>query len=383
MPIALPSGFRPAPPLFEPTEVLTGTRVTRYRFDLLDNEENLVGEIAGVEDGSVDWTSGTAIKAGGSIQVQDTGQVIDWLNCRIRPMALVTSTGAEDPSEYGLGVYLASAPVEDWSDIGRSWKVELLDKLSILDSDIVTDSSGNPVTYVAPIGANVLQTVADLIAGVGEASPAILPDTKTLTASMTWDVGTSVLQVVNDLLEAAGYTSLYTDGMGQFRTEPYVSPANRTPVYQSLSPFTHGEDSLMSPDWERDRDIYSIPNRYVAVAQGDGAVEGLVAVEINDDPLSPFSFTARGRWVTRVVTGVEATSQADLQARAKMGLAQASSVTSGLTINHVYLPALTLNAAIRFVNPDAGLDMLCYVTQTTIQFDPTALCKSEIREAVL
>lgn len=382
MPIPLPAGHQPTPILFEPTAVLTGARVTGFRFDLLTNNEEDLGTLDGVEDGELEWTAFTAIKGGGSLQVTDRGSPVDWLNVRVRPVVLLSSVGAEEPEEHGLGVYLAAAPVEEWDALGLSRKVELLDKLSVLDGDIVTDSNGDPVTFVAPIGANVIATVVDLIEGAGESAAAIEPGSKVLAASMTWDVGTSVLQIINELLEAAGYASLWSDGWGQFQVTPYVAPADRPPVYEALSPFTPGDTSVMAPEWQRDRDIYSIPNRYVAISQGSGDEEALVAVATNEDPTSPFSYQARGRWVTRVVTGVEATSQADLLARAKMGLAQASSVTSGISIEHLYLPDLILNSTVRFTNPQAGLDFLCYVTKTSITFDPTALCKSEIREAI-
>lgn len=382
MPLILPPGLLPTPILFEPAEVLSGTRVTGFRFDLLTRSEDVFGTLSGVEGGSVEWTTFSAIKAGGSLEVTDKGQDVDWLNVRIRPMALLRGIGAEPDVEHGLGVYLAAAPKESWSALGRSWRVELLDKLSVLE-DIVTDVDGNPVTYVAPIGANVLDLVRDLIESVGEKTDAILDDSKVLAQSMTWDVGTTILQIINDLLQAHGYTSLWSDGLGQFRTAPYVSPADRTPVYEALSPFTAGDESLMAPEWERDRDIYSIPNRYVAISQGSGDTEALVAVATNTDPASPFSYPSRGRWVTQVVTGVEASSLADLQARAKMGLAQASSVTSGISIEHIFLPDMHINETVRFNNPGAGLDILCYVTKTSIEFDPTALVKSEIREAVV
>lgn len=381
MPITLPVGTLPSPVLFQPDEVLAGTRVTRYRFDLLDEEENLVGEIATVTGGHLEWTSATAIKGGGSLTVSDTGGAIDWLNCRVRPWALISSVGAETESEYPLGVYLAAAPVDEWDDFGRSWTVEMLDKLSIPDGDIVTDDEGNPVTFVAPIGANVIDTVISLLVGVGETAPAIEPDAKILAASLTWDVGTSVLQIINDLLETAGYASLWTDGMGQFRATPYVSPAERSPVYEGLNPFSKGDQSLMDPGWTNDHDIYSIPNRYVAISQGSGDAEAMVSVATNEDPASPFSYQSRGRWITRVVTGVEVTSQADLDTRAKMGLAQTSSVANGIQLKHVFLPLLKINETIRFRNPDAELDLLCYVTKTTVEFDPTALCSSEIQEA--
>jgi hypothetical protein len=383
MPIILPPGLLPVPVLFEPEEVLSGSRSTEYVFDLMDHTEQLIGSLTNVSGGSIEWTSGTAIKAGGSITVTDLGQQIDWLNVRIRPRCLVSSVGTEEPIETGLGVYLAAAPVEDWDETGRVWSVELLDKLSLLDGDIVTDLNGDPVTYVAPVGANVIQIVVDLIEGIGETAPAIVPDTKVLANSMTWDVGTSILQIINDLLEAAGYASLWTDGWGQFRAEPYVSPANRTPVYEALNPFSKGDGSLMGPKWRNDKDIYGIPNRYVAISQGSGDEESLVAVATNEDPSSPFSYQARGRWVTRVVTGVEATSQEDLEARALMGLSQASSVTAGISLEHVFLPDLLINRTVKFTNPDAGLDLLCYVTKTSVEFDPTALCKTEIREAVV
>lgn len=382
MPIPLPDGARPQPVLFQPEEVLRGTRITAYRFDLLSPTEELIGPLDGVEGGNVEWTAYTAIKGGGALDVLDRKQEVDWLNVRVHPVALLSSTGLEEPTEVGLGIYLPAAPVEQWTALGRSWRVELLDKLTVLE-EIVTDEDGNPVTYVAPIGANVLALVVDLIQSLGETAPAIEPDAKVLTQSMVWDVGTSILTIINDLLQANGYGSIWTDGMGQFRVTPYVPPSARTPVYEALAPFTPGEQSLMSPEWTNDRDIYSIPNRYVAISSGSGDEEAMVAVATNEDPASPFSYQARGRWVTHVQTDVEASSQADLLARAQMGLAQMSSVTSGITISHVYLPDLRLNETVRFTNPAAGLDLLCYVTKTNVEFDPTALCQSEIREAVI
>jgi hypothetical protein len=66
-----------------------------------------------------------------------------------------------------------------------------------------------------------------------------------------------------------------------------------------------------------------------------------------------------------------------------MGLAQASSVTSGLTVTHRYLPDLKVGDVLRFFHPDAGLDLLCYVTRTETELQAGAFCKTEIREAVV
>lgn len=383
MPLQLPAGIMPGPIPFTPDEVLESPRITTYEFDLLDNDEELLGTIDSVlPGGSVDWQASASVKGGGSINVSDIGQDIDWLNARVRPKALIAGASG-DSIEVPCGLFIPAAPVEDWTEGGRSWKVELLDKCSLLDQDIVTDANGNPVTYTSVAGANVVNEVKWLIESAGETTPAIEPGTKTLNSAMTWETGTSRLRIINDLLAAAGYFSLWCDGQGQYRVSPYVVPSQRTPVYEARTPFSKGDFSLMSPDWQRDRDIYSIPNRYVAIGQGDGTLEAPVAVATNVDPNSPFSYPSRGRWITHVVTGVEATSQAELTTRAKMGLAQLSSVTSGITASHIFLPDMAVNAVVRFVNPDADLDILCSVSSTSIPFDPVALCKSELQEVVV
>lgn len=383
MPLNLPSGITPTPILFQPNEVLAGGVITGFRFEMLDLDDQLIGELDGVEGGGVEWTAYTGIKGSGNMTVKDVGQDVDWLNVRIRPVALSRGFGVELDEEHPLGIYVCAAPKEQWTSLGMTRNVEMLDKCSVLDQDVVTDENGDPVTYVAPIGANIVELVVDLIQGVGEATPAIEPDTVTLAASMTWDVLTPVLQIVNELLEVGGYSSLYLDDAGQFRISKYESPAQRQPVYSALAPFTVGNRSVLSPEWERDRDIYNIPNRYVAIGIGDGTTEAARAVATNTDINSPFSFQARGRWITRGVAGVEAASEAELETRALMGLAQASSVTSGLSISHRFLPELHVNSTIRFQHPDAELDLLTYVTKTSVPFSPTELCKSEIREAVV
>lgn len=382
MPLILPPALTLTPVTSTLDDVLAGPRVTDYRFEVLDTDENLLGTLPVQTGGSLDWSAYSAIKGSGTITVNDMGEPIDWLNIRIRPLAILSSASSVADAQQPLGVFLTAAPVEKWTATGRVWDVELLDKLSVPDQDVVTDFNGDPVTYVAPVGANVIELVVDLLAGVGEAAPAIEPGTEVLAASQTWDVGTSVLKIIDDLLDTAGYFSLWCDGYGQYRTTKYVPPVDRVPVYTSLAPFSKGPSSLMSPDWTRDRDIYSVPNRYVAVGQGDETTEALVAVATNTDPASPFSYPNRGRWITRVMTGIEAVDLAALELSARRGLGQASSITSGISASHLYLPDLVINSTVRFVNPDADLDMICVVNNTSIKLDPAELCTSELREVV-
>lgn len=475
--------------LFNPDEVLTGSRVTYFQFDLLDRSEHLIGHLYGVDSGEVNFDAYGAVKSTGKVTVHtdpayrhlpdgqpdflgvqintpvgiqavavegtaapatefvctdgeavdisvgdrfiitdsdsqpkeqtaftvqhkasaggettftfspetfipvDAGdllkvvtvsqeQLADWLDVRIRPMIRIARLGGGDDPVGRLtpaGVYLCAAPVEDWDDRGLRRDVELADKLSILDQDIASGDPDGLAAYALDAGANVIDAVKTLIAETGESSPAIEPAAAVLAAPMVWDVGTTRLRIINDLLDAAGYFSLFCDGWGQYQAVPYVQPSDRVPVYESIAPFSDGPQSLMDPAWKRDRDIYSIPNRFVAIGQGDGDTAALTSIATNEDPDSPYSYQSRGRWITQVEQGVEATSQAALDAIARARLSRATSVTNQLTVRHVFLPDLRMNSVVRFVNPDSGLDTYCYVVQTSIPFDPLALCQTIMR----
>lgn len=397
------------PGLFYPGQVYPGQSVLKknpsassvdtaysvdYRFDLLDRKENPTGTVKSVmPGGELKWHRTKSIKSGGKMKIQDIGQKIDWLNVRVKPVRVHNRLDGT-VEEYPLGVFLTSAPVEVWSMEGRTWDVELLDKCSILDSDIVTNEDGDPVTFSATAGDRVVDLVVELIERTGEDTPAISREIsdRSINTDMTWEIGTTLLKICNELLNASGHFSLWCDEEGQFQVTPYEPPADRAVVYADGTefgldtPFSNGPSSLMSPDWTRDLDTYAIPNRWVCITQGDADQEGIVAVAVNEDPESPFSSVSRGtpgnpRWVTQVETGVEAVDEDSLLARAEQALADATSTTVGIEVDHMFLPEVKINSVVHFVNEAAdGLDMLASVLNTTVPFDPVALCKTEFRE---
>lgn len=358
-----------------------------YRFEFLTRTEEFIGYGGAVEpSGELKWFATKSIKGGGTVTIRDTGQRVDWPNERVRPVRTHSRVSGE-VEEYPLGVYLMTAPVEEWDALGRRWKVELLDKCSILDSDIVTDEDGNPVTFSVTAGENVVEIVETLIESTGESTAAIEAGDQPIRNDMTWEVGTTLLKIINDLLAASNHFSIWCDMEGQFRVTPYQHPSERPVLYERgtafgwETPFSYGESSLMAPNWTRDLDIYAIPNRWVSITQGDANEEALVAVATNEDPNSPFSYQSRGRWITQVETGVEAVDEGSLQAHADRALGTATSTTVGIVAEHLFLPDLTINSVVHFLNEKADdLDMRASVLNTTVPFDPLALCKTEFRE---
>ena len=362
---------------------VNGARETRFRFEVMDRNEELIGDLKGVKGGNLAWSSKASIHSSGSIDMSDLGDNVDWLNSRVR-ITVYTKDDDGEETATPVGVYMPAAPVHEWDDGARTYTVELLDKLSMLDTDIITDSRGNAETYTVPKGTKIIRTVKAIIADLGESSPAIVEEESPETAQsdMVFPAGTSRLKIINDLLDAANYFSLWCDGAGRFRVSKYRAPKDRTPVYQMEEPLAEGENSLLGVAWTHDEDLYSIPNRVVAVEQGDDEEEGMSAVaDLNVlDPGSRFNQRNRGRFITEVYDGVEATSQANLDAWAERKLDELVNAANKVEIEHVFLPDLLMNDTILFRAGD--VEMIGAVTNTEFDLDPQAMVKTKLRSVL-
>lgn len=348
-------------------EVLTGNRVTAFTYERLDKEENLIGELQGVSGGSVDWTQSASVKGAGSISIVDQDQGIDWLSERIRITAHI-----EGLEPFYVGIWIPSVPTESWSDLGRTWDVQLMDKCTIPDQDAIE------ATYSVPADTYVVGAVIDLLDSAGESTAAIdIDNSETLSSPMTWVAGTTKLQIINDILDAANYFSLWADMNGSFRVSKYEAPADRAILWELID----GDTSIYSPEFSREQDIFSVPNKMVCTTTGDDTTEGLYSVYTNEDPTSPFSYQARGRWVSKVEE-TEATDQITLDAYTQRRLIESTSATATVDITHALVPNWTVNSAVRLANAPAGIDHRHVITKTTVPLDPTQLATSTLEEVV-
>lgn len=199
---------------------------------------------------------------------------------------------------------------------------------------------------------------------------------------MVWDAGTTLLRIVNDLCMAAGAFSIHADMSGRLVVEPYREPRRREVTHKAVGAFQHGPTSLLHPDMTVDRDVYSVPNRFVAVGQASETAPALVGSAVITDPNSPFGKRARGRWITEVETGVEATSQAAINSYAQRKLAMRTAVAGKLNVKHAWLPGVTVNSVLETSNPLVELQALVTVQNIELPLDLTELCSATLREVI-
>lgn len=375
-------------------DVLYGDRATDYRWEVLahaDGVDHLVGVLDGVIDTSANlsWSTYAAVKGGGQVQVADLpaaqpGKLriadLSLESVRLRPVCVI-----EGLPEIPLSVFLVSSAVEEWSETGRVWALELLDRATVPDQDKTEES------FAVPAGAVILTAVQQVLASAGEHIDVDGSDTRTLAAPMVWSAGTSKLSIVNDLLAAAGYSSLWVDGVGLFQATLYVVPAARPITYEVLGiprELVDGERSIYEPSWVRDRDAYSVPNKVAAIQGATGTdAEALVGLWTNEDPTSPFSYQARGRWITHVLENVdvpdgdEAATVAFLEEKARQSLIAASSVQATVQVRHLPVP-LRVSDVVRFASVPAGIDARHVVTRLELDAHPLGLMRTHLQEVV-
>lgn len=310
-------------------EALFGSRVERFHVTLLDSRDNERRELLRISEGSMEINTNAEVPGSGSVRLQYRKNAgIDWGADRIR--LVYEANGYSWP----LGVFLIEAPSESREDDTGliTTDVSLMDKISVLSQDLVDGS------YSLPKGANIVKEAERLIHSAGEDRITSVSSKKTLPNGKTWEPGTSKLEVVNDLLAMINYSSVYCDRYGRYRLDPYVDPLDRSVTHT----FTMDEKGLRQSEWSRSQDWYSVPNKYVAVTQGDDEEDPMVGVATNTDPHSRFSYPSRGdRWIVRVEENVEAADQETLNALARRKLRDASTKVTHLEVDHAVLPLWT------------------------------------------
>lgn len=344
---------------------LTTHRTERFLIEHLTRTEASLGYLDGILGGQLEWNANATLSAGGSVSlVEQEGQDINLSQDRFR---IWWEVGEVDP--WPLGVYVLAAPSVQHSPEGTSSTITLIDKMTVVQGDVLTQ------TLQIAAGSNVIQQVVLQIQASGENRIASTPSSTVLSNALTWEPGTSRLSVINDLLTIAGYWSLWTDGSGQFRVEPYVDPANRPVAWT----FQEGAASIHSPFWEYEMPLWEATNMVVLISQATD--DGLVwtASAVDDNPASPTSTVSMGRVLNPIVEeNVEAASQVDLQAQAARKLINNSNVIGKIRVSHAVVP-LWYNEAVKFTSQ--GMDTTATVTKMSLNLAPGSLVAAEWRQA--
>ena len=216
--------------------------------------------------------------------------------------AIATLLVLETEAEVDRGV--ADATLEGWSVLKPAQDVKM------------------PVGSYAPAGCDGAAFARDLIA-VCTPAPVTADGSFTLDSTVVFDAGASNLEAAWKVVGAASWC-IWVDGRGG----AHIGPRGSEPAL-SLDSAAAG---LLVPGITHRRDVSDTVNRYFAV-DGDS-----VAVVANEDPASPTSTAARGRYVDYVDTAPTRVDGETLEAYARRRLSELSTVTTEYTYTREWWP---------------------------------------------
>lgn len=251
-----------------------------------------------------------------SIRMNDTGEIklsfsgtflpppagVDLLSDEIAPVLIV------DGVEHQLGVFMPATVSESEDAAAASIAVEAYDRTWRLST------AKTETLQFFPAGANYLDAVESMLQGAGVTTVIETPTTATLAeARQDWPVGTSYLEIVNQLLSEINYKEIWFNASGAAVLEPVM-----TPSAENISHTLDAADvkSLMLPALRRTTDLFSAPNVFICVCSNPDKDQPLVSVAVNDNPSSPLSVSRRGRRICSVEYVDNIAGQAELDAYA-------------------------------------------------------------------
>lgn len=253
------------------------SRIVKFKYELLNQNNLKIGEIPEVLDASVSMNSLAEIKRTARFKMKDNKD-IDYLNDRLRPVFILNEV------EYPLGVYLMPSPRKKDTKAGIVRDIEAYDICQILKEDKFRNR------YFVAKGYKYTAIVKQLINSAGIHGVDIYPSSATLNRDREWEIGTSKLTVINDLLAEMNYVSLYSNETGLLVSKPYQLPNNKEVKHK----YTMQNSKIIAYSGSDELDLFNVPNVWVVVAtNAEGA--NYVSQYENNHTASPTSIAKRGR----------------------------------------------------------------------------------------
>lgn len=226
----------------------------------------------------------------------------DWLRDEIQPVMIL------DGIEHALGVYLPATVTDTRSNGVQQLQIQAYDRCWR-----VRDTYSESVLHFAA-GLGYLEAVEQLLTACGISLVIATPTDAVLSeAREDWAVGTSYLDIVNELLGEINYNPLWFNAAGAAVLEPASVPTAEN-IRHTLD--SSNVASLLLPTITRETDVYSAPNVFVVLCSNPDKSGPMVATAENDNPQSPLSIMRRGRRIVKYTRVNNIASQAELQAYA-------------------------------------------------------------------
>ncbi len=334
-----------------------GVREIRFRYDLLSKNEIKVGELLATDTGnSVNFNSLADIKRTANFTFKENElQDVNWLDNRVKPVFLLRVPDGKF-IEWPMGVFIMSSPTRKDSD-GIWREIEAYDLSLILKEDKFDNR------YYIPADTKYIDAITEILNSAGIWKVNITNYNGIISTDKEFEIGTSKLDAVNQLLSEINYTSIWVDIHGYFVSKPYIIPSERETDYSYLT----DETSMTFDGAINELDLFNVPNKWVITASNPEKTP-LTSVYVNDLVTSRTSTINRGRVIVDYRQIDDIADQQTLDAYTKRIAYNASQVyekvqfETALMPHHSYMDMLfveykNLGISSKFVETEWNMDL--------------------------
>lgn len=250
------------------------------RYEVLRNNA-VFAEIYAVDDSpNVQFIESSELKTSLRGQFFGYSDDIDFLTDRLRPVVVINDV------EYPVGVYVITTESERYSDGVLTKELEGYSLLYLAQRKRIEERLS------ISAGTNYITAILELLASCGlTAIEADETDLTFSTAREDWDIGTSVLEIVNGLLAEINYNDAWVDLNGVVRLTKYVRPS----LQNIKHTYSAGEYSMIESTYTRKSDRYGKYNVFRVVCESPDLEEPMAATAENNAEGSPFAISRLGR----------------------------------------------------------------------------------------
>lgn len=249
---------------------------------------------------------------------------VDWLTDEIRPEIIINGKA----SSLGIFCPFSVHEIDDGT----------VKTLSISANDrcwAVRDSKTERRVYF-PAGTNYAAAVISLISEAGIAAINASETDAVLTEDREdWEIGTSYLDIANQLLSEINYDPIWFDADGICTIQPTYTPMAAN-IRHTLD--EQKIESLLIPGIESVTDLLNKANVFVCVCSNADKASPMRAVAENTNPQSPLSIARRGKRITEVVRVNNIASQEALQTMANKMVTDSMMLGEVITVNTCLMP---------------------------------------------
>lgn len=217
----------------------------------------------------------------------------------LRPVMIING------KEYPLGEYAVSVLESQYEGNATHVRIEAYDRSLYLKQSKIEQR------YYIQAGSKYTDIAQALLMEAGISRAICIPSAATFATDRDdWEIGTSRLEILNDLLAEINYESVWFDVDGNARIHPYEAPSAANIAHR----YEAGEYSIIKDNYTSEIDIFDTPNVFIAVVSNPDYDVPMIATAVNDTPTSIMSTVQRGRRIVRVDQLNNIASQDELQA---------------------------------------------------------------------